>query len=520
MVFGLQNRYSQKSAALRRGRRVLLRTLAASATRGTQSMIGAPAFAAVPRVRLSGWPTARTARAAHLVGICGSGMKALAEMLGGLGWTVSGSDLQPATDTLELLRRKGFRVHRGHSDEFLPSNADLLVYSPAITDSNPERQQATRLGIPQWSYNQMLGELMKTRVGISIAGTHGKSTTTAMVASVLRDAGLSPSAVIGAELVDKGVSGWAGESDLFVVESCEYQKNFLTLSPKHVVLTGIEADHFDFFHDLRETREAFAEFVSRLPSDGHLIIRGDCEATRIAAASSLAEIETFSLRDCTDWWAADLRPTSDGIRFRLFRGETFFTEISLRIPGRHNVLNAVAAAAMCHHVGASAIAIREGLSDFRGTKRRFEVLGSWRGVTLIDDYAHHPTAVTATLRTAREQFPGRRLLCAFQPHQESRTRALLDDFAECFDAADEVFLAPIFTAREKCPEAAERTNAELAERLIARGKSVRLVSSLDRLADELDDAARPGDVLITMGAGDINRIQHELTRRIQRHPAT
>lgn len=502
-------------------------------------MIGAPAFATVPRVRLSGLPTARKAGTAHLVGICGSGMKALAEMLGGLGWTVSGSDLQPATDTLDLLRRKGFRVHRGHSDEFLPSNADLLVYSPAITDSNPERQQAERLGIPQRSYNQMLGELMKTRVGISIAGTHGKSTTTAMVASVLRDAGLSPSAVIGAELIGRGdlrsgeaagsgdprqalggVSGWAGESDLFVVESCEYQKNFLTLCPKHVVLTGIEADHFDFFHDLRETREAFAEFVSRMPSDGNLIIRGDCETTRIAAASSLAEIETFSLRDCTDWWAADLRPTSEGIRFRIFHGETFFTEVSLRIPGRHNVLNAVAAAAMCHHVGASAIAIREGLGEFCGTKRRFEVLGSCRGVTLIDDYAHHPTAVTATLRTAREQFPGRRLLCAFQPHQESRTRALLDDFAESFDAADEVFLAPIFTAREKCPEAAERTNAELAERLAARGKSVRLVSSLDRLADELDDAARLGDVLITMGAGDINRIQHELTRRIQRHPAT
>lgn len=502
-------------------------------------MIGAPAFVAVPHVRLSELPTAHDGLVAHLVGICGSGMKALAEMLSGLGWTVSGSDLQPPTDTLELLRQKGFRVHRGHSDDFVPQNADLLVYSPAITVSNPERRQAERLGIPQWSYNQMLGELMKTRVGISIAGTHGKSTTTAMVASVLRDAGLSPSAVIGAELIGRGdlwseqtagsgdprralggVSGWAGESDLFVVESCEYQKNFLTLCPTHVVLTGIEADHFDFFHDLRETREAFADFVRRLPSDGYLIIRGDCEATRIAAAASLAQIETFSLRDCTDWWAADLQAMPEGMRFRIFHGEMFFTEVCLRVPGRHNVLNAIAAAAMCYHVGVSALAIREGLSDFRGTKRRFEVLGSWRGVTLIDDYAHHPTAVTATLRTAREQFPDRRLLCAFQPHQESRTRALLDDFAESFDAADEIFLAPIFTAREKCTEAAERTNAEFAERLASRGKSVRLVPSLDRLADELDDAARPGDVLITMGAGDINRIQHELTRRIQRHPAT
>ena len=175
---------------------------------------------------------------------------------------------------------------------------------------------------------------------------------------------------------------------------------------------------------------------------------------------------------------------------------------------------------MCHHLGASAIAIREGLSDFSGTKRRFEVLGSWRGVTLIDDYAHHPTAVKATLQTAREQFPGRRLLCAFQPHQESRTRALLEDFAECFGSADEVFLAPIFTAREEGSATAEQTNAELAERIASRGQSVRLLPSLDRLMDELDDAARPGDVLITMGAGDINWIQHELTRRLQRHSAT
>ena len=483
-------------------------------------MIVAPAFAAVSRKRLSGFPTARECPVAHLVGICGSGMKALAEMLSGLGWTISGSDLQPPPDSLAMLGRKGFQVHCGHAPEFVPGDADLLIYSPAIAAFNPERVRAEQLAIPQWSYNELLGELMKTRVGVSIAGTHGKSTTTAMVASVLRDAGLSPSAVIGAELVSNGASGWAGKSDLFVVESCEYQKNFLTLSPTHAVLTGIEADHFDCFQNLLETREAFAEFASRLPSHGHLIIRGDCESTRVAAASSLAQIETFSLRDCSDWWAADLRPTSDGLHFRVFYGDRFFTEVSLRVPGRHNVLNAIAAVAMCHHLGVSASAVREGLSDFRGTKRRFEVLGSWNGVTLIDDYAHHPTAVKATLQTAREQFPGRRLLCAFQPHQESRTRALLEDFAECFGSADEVFLAPIFTAREEGSATAEQTNAELAERIASRGQTVRLLPSLDRLMDELDDAARPGDVLMTMGAGDINRIQHELTRRLQRHPAT
>lgn len=457
---------------------------------------------------------------AHLVGICGSGMKALAELLSGLGWSVSGSDLAPSDETIELLRQKGMRVHKGHASPFLSDDADLLVYSPAIPPSNPERVRALQLGIPQVSYNQTLGELMRTRVGISVAGTHGKSTTTAMVASILRDGGLSPSVVVGAELVNQHVSGWAGEGDLFVVESCEYQKNFLTLCPTHVVLTGIEADHFDFFSNLDETRAAFAEFLNRLPPSGHLLMRGDCEATKIAAASCAAQIETYSLVDSSDWYAAEIQSTVSGNRFRLMHRGEAVAEITLQVPGHHNVLNAVGAAAMCLNVGASADAVCVGLREFRGIRRRFENVGTWNGITLIDDYAHHPTAVKATLQTARQQFPGRRLLCAFQPHQESRTRALLAEFAESFDLADEVFLAPIFTAREKCPEAAEQTNAELADRLALRGKRVHLVSSLDRLTADLDDAARPKDVLLTMGAGDINRIQHELTRRFQRHHST
>ncbi len=458
--------------------------------------------------------------AAHLVGIRGAGMKALAELLNDLGWSVTGSDLQEPTPAMQSVQDRGLRIHCGHNGQNLPRDCDVLVFSPAVGPENPERQSAAHLRVPQLSYSQMLGELMRDRIGVSIAGTHGKSTTTAMTATILDDAGLEPSAVVGAELCGRDVSGWAGTGSLFVVESCEYQRSFLDLSPTHAVILGIEPDHFDYYADLPASQAAFAEFVDQVDATGSLLVRADCPTAMAAARHANAEFETFSLTSPADWRANDIRQSGSGMRFRIFHAGQFFAEICLRLPGQHNVMNALAAAAMTHRLGASPADIRESLREFRGIRRRFEHTGSWRGVTLIDDYAHHPTAIRATLKAAREQFGDRRIWCAFQPHQVSRTLGLLDEFAHCFDDADEVLIVPIYAAREDAGVPAELAVAELASRVTAAGRSVQLLPSLDRLTATLEDVARPGDVVITMGAGDIDRVQHEFTRRLQRNHIT
>jgi UDP-N-acetylmuramate--alanine ligase len=457
------------------------------------------------------------ASSVHLVGVCGSGMRALAELLIGLGWRVTGSDLTAPSSTLRAMQKRGLRFHRGHDDRFLPRDVDVVVHSAAVGEANPERQLAHRLRIPVLSYSMMLGLLMENGVGVAIAGTHGKSTTTAMVAAILTEAGLSPSAVVGAELKDRKTCGWVGEGDLFVVESCEYQRSFLDLKPQYACILNIEPDHFDCFASLDDLIEAFARFAGQVAADGLLLVNGDCPESMAASQRAQSTVVTFSRHRGADWWSADLRPTVAGTRFRVFRGEEFFAEIEVALPGEHNVANALAAIAISHHAGASVEAIRECLWQFTGIRRRFEQLGSWRGVTRIDDYAHHPTAVAATLRTARARFGQRRIWCAFQPHQSSRTAALMSEFSSSFRDADEILIAPTFAARESPGDESDPTAKQLAREIAASGRSVRFCGSLDRVVATLDDEAQPGDVLITMGAGDINRVQHEFTRRLQRN---
>lgn len=456
----------------------------------------------------------------HLIGVCGSGMKALAELLVGQGCTVTGSDLHAPDATIAAFSRRGLRIHAGHEGGFLPLDADLVVYSPAIGGDNPERQHAARLGIPQLSYSQMLGRLMHDKIGVCIAGTHGKSTTTAMTGCVLTTAELRPSVIVGAELCDWRANGWAGDGPHFVVESCEYQRNFLELSPHYAAILGIEPDHFDCFQHFDETIAAFAAFAQRVPAEGSLLIPSGGETARAACVAAAAPVETFGLAPDADWWAGDIRPTTAGIRFRAFYQGEYFTEIALRVPGRHNVLNALAALALSHRAGARVEAIREALAEFPGIRRRFEIVGSWRGVTLIDDYAHHPTAVSVTLATARERFPRRKLWCVFQPHQVSRALALMPEFAAMLCRADEVVIVPVFAARENVDGEPESASREMVDQVIAAGGRARFVPGLDHAVATLDDELQPGDVLITMGAGDIGQVHHAFTRRLQRHHAS
>ncbi|MDQ3333403.1 MAG: UDP-N-acetylmuramate--L-alanine ligase [Planctomycetota bacterium] len=465
--------------------------------------------------------------AAHLVGIGGAGMKALAELLVGLGWKVTGSDSR-ASLTLERMREQGLRVFTGHDDACLPQVVDVVAYSPAIGPENLERSEAAKRSIPQLSLPEMLGALMADRVGIAVTGTHGKSTTSAMVATVLRRAGREPSAAFGAELCGSGRSGWAGKGELLVVEGCEYRRSFLSLRPRHAVVLNVEADHFDCYADVAAVERAFEEFTSLLPENGVLVARGDCSTAMRAVSRSSARIVTFGSAEAGDYWPGDLRQAEGGTRFRLFcRGE-YLAQITLRIPGLHNVTNAVAAAAMCHELGVSPHDLREGLWDFRGVKRRFESVGSWRGRLLIDDYAHHPTAVRAVIEAVRREYPGRKVWCAFQPHQISRTVALLPEFVRALALADGVLVVPIYAARETAinggpaetnAHVAEAVASNLARAITATGTSARFLPSLDLLAEAVDHDTRPGDVVMTMGAGDIDRVHHEFSRRLRRDHA-
>ena len=465
--------------------------------------------------------------AAHLVGIGGAGMKALAELLVSLGWKVGGSDLR-ASQTLERMRRQGLRIFTGHDDSCLPAVLDVLVFSPAVDAGNPERVEAARRSIPQLSLSEMLGALMADRAGVAIAGTHGKSTTTAMTASILRRAGREPGAAFGAELCGSGRSGWAGEGDLLVVEGCEYRQSFLSLKPSHAAILNVEPDHFDCYADLDAVTAAFGQFASRLPADGVLVARGDCAASIEAASHSAARTVTFAIDGPGEYRAADLRVGEWGTRFRVFCRGDYLAELTLRLPGAHNVLNALAATALCHELGVVPQDIRDGLWDFRGVRRRLEAVGSWRGRLLIDDYAHHPTAVRAVLTAIRREYPRRRVWCAFQPHQVSRTIALLPEFAAALAAADGVLVLPVYAARETVHSgsAAEEGNraafeaaTDLAKAIESRGVHSRFLPSLDLLADAVDHVTRPGDVFVTMGAGDIDQVHYEFSRRLRRNHA-
>lgn len=484
---------------------------------------------------MPGEPGVDTRAAVHLVGCCGSGMKGLAELLLGWGYRLSGSDASAATPGIQRLIERGFRFQQGHAADAVPAGTELVVYSQAIADDNPERFAAAQREIPQLPYSRMLSKLTSGRSAVCIAGTHGKSTTTALTGWLLDAAGCAPSALFGAELCGTHASTWSGAGEHFVVESCEFRQSFLDFQPHCAAILSVEADHFDCYADLAETTAAFGAFAARVASDGWLLIRQEDAAAQLAARQAAAPVLTFGLTSEADWWAADLRPNLGhasshepriehqpggvGTRCRLFRRGRFITELEIPLPGRHNVMNVLAAAAMAYELGVTAKQLREGVAEFPGIRRRFERLGSWRGVTLIDDYAHHPTAVQAVLQTAREQFPGRRLKVAFQPHQVSRTSALLAEFVASLKLADELFLLPVFAARETVTTEPRAVSERLADGLRAQGRPVRVCVSLDHLQQVVEDALLPGDLFLTLGAGDIDRMHYGFTRRFFRDPA-
>lgn len=458
-------------------------------------------------------------RSAHLIGVCGSGMKALAEWLTDSGWTVSGSDNRPDSATREALRSRGVVVRTGHAAANLPDACSLVVHSPAVPDNNIELRVARSRGIDCVSYPRMLGRIMADSCGVAVAGTHGKSTTTALIGWILQRAGRRPSVLVGAEFADTGRNGWAGTGDVVVMESCEYRRGFLELSPARTVLLGIEADHFDSFDSLESMTETFRLFAARTRG-GPVYLNADCPHTIKIPRNLETKTVLFGRSTIAHWRATQVQVSVDGLTMRISAGGREAGRASVPLVGTHHVTNALAAVCVCAEMGVDIETILQALTAFPGLRRRFEVAGEYCGVTLVDDYAHHPTAIRAVLRAARRRFPGRRLVAVFEPHQLSRTIALFDDFAAALREADSVFLAPIFTARE---DANATTCHETLQRLQAvvdrDGPPTTAAQSLETLISTLDDAMRPGDVCVTMGAGNVDRIRYEFLGRFQRHSA-
>lgn len=446
-------------------------------------------------------------------------MQSLAGVLLDRGWQLTGSDLEPARAA--WLRRQGVQVRAAHAADHLPANSGLVIYSDAVPADNPERRQAIAQGISQLSYPAMLGQLMAGQRGFAVTGTHGKSTVTAMTAGILLAAGMDPTVVLGAAPKGRDHGGRHGNDSLVLVEACEYRANFLHLLPQTALVLGIEADHFDYFRSLADVETAFRRFLGQLPSGALAIVNRDCPATSRAIAGLGLNLQTFGCDASADWHAENVRSRVGRYRFTLRHCRRLVADVTLSVAGRHQVGNAVAAAALAQAAGAPDEAISEGLRQFRGLKRRLELLGSWQGITLVDDYAHHPTEVRAALAAVRELYPGRRLWCIFEPHQASRTGHLLDEFAASLQNADVVAVAEIVRAREGPPRAGEVQAADLAERTgeagrIGGGPRVIGCHSRREILEQLVAQATAGDVVLTLGAGDIRNVCHGLASRLRR----
>ena len=447
---------------------------------------------------------------AHLIGIAGCGMRALADVLDAAGWEVRGSDMQSDTGL-----DPRFQIYRGHQADAIDHDLDLVVYSDAVPRGNVELRRARQLGVPTLSYPQMLARLMESRAGVAIAGTHGKSTTTAMTGEILLAAGFDPTVVLGATPIGRTSGGRWGRGRWMVVEACEYRANFRHLKPEMAAILNIEPDHFDTFGSPQELETAFARFAGQIPEEGLVLARAECAATQRAIANLACSSESFGLTPAATWQATELRERRGFYSFRVRCRERFVCDVKLLVPGRHNVLNALAAAALASHCGATGTAIRVGLERFAGLHRRLELLGEPQGIALVDDYAHHPTEVTASLTTVRQIYPNRPIWCVFQPHQASRTASLLDEFARSLQNADKIIVAPIFRAREGAERPGEVTAADLAARVVERGHSAIQLASAAEIQHHLLQSLRPGDVLITLGAGDLGTVAHELGKGLR-----
>ncbi|HPF38069.1 MAG TPA: UDP-N-acetylmuramate--L-alanine ligase [Phycisphaerae bacterium] len=460
------------------------------------------------------WSSPFAAKRIHLIGIGGCGMASLGGVLLRCGAIVSGSDLREFGDQAAL-EEMGATIRIGQAPVNISKSCDLVVYSAAIRQDNPELVEAKRRVIPCVKYSEMLGQVMRLRTGHAIAGTHGKSTTTALLAYILRRAGLDPTFVVGAGVRQLGGGSGVGDGPDIIVEACEFDRSFLNLAPKYAAILNIEEDHLDCFDGIGAINEAFRSFASLVPADGVVIANGEDRNVAAALESIGAPIETFGFGDEMTWQARDVTHEGGRYRFHLTRNGDPFLDVRLDgLYGRHQVLNATVAAALAHRANVAPDAIADALRTFEGADRRMKHKGEVGGILILDDYGHHPTEIQVTLRAVKERFPDRRLWVVFQPHQHSRTRFLLNDFARSFGSADRLLIPDIYFVRDSEQMRDAICSEDLVKRVHANGGDATYLPRLEEITQYIVENARSGDVVLTMGAGDVWKISDELVRRL------
>lgn len=454
--------------------------------------------------------TALVGKKFHFIGAGGVGMSGLAKLLIKNACSVTGSD-QTQTAIVEKLCQSGADITIGHNPDNISDETEAVIISAAINPNNPELQKAREEGVKIYKYAQMLGRLMEHYNGIAISGTHGKSTTGGWLVYCLKKVGIDTNFIIGADITQLGTSSGIGDSDYFVAEACEYDRSFLNLNPTIGCILNIEADHLDYYKDVDEIIDAFVQFARRLKPHGTLIANGDDPnvAKVIGKLPHNISCETFGLDTQCNFSARNIKLINGLSHFDIYHNGKLLGKTKISLPGDHNILNALAVTAMAFHAGAKPKKLLKLLDSFSGLDRRMMLKDKINDITILDDYAHHPTEIRATLQAIGQKYHPKRVWCVFQPHQYSRTRFLLDDFAKSFTLADITIVPEIYFVRDTEDEKRKVNSQILVDKIKSKGSNALFIDGFDRICDYLKENVTAFDLVVTMGAGDIWKVADE-----------
>lgn len=454
----------------------------------------------------------RKVKKIHFVGIGGIGMSGIAELLLNLGFEVSGSDIQDS-EIIQKLRSKGATIYQGHSDKNL-NGSDVLVYSSAVRENNPEIIKAKDLGIPVIRRAEMLSELIAVKeTSIAVGGTHGKTSTSSMVGSVLNAAEQDPTLVVGGLVKTLGTNARLGSGDMIIVEADEFDRSFLALRPTISVVTNIELEHTDCYENLEDLQGAFVQFCNAVPFYGEVILCLDSPGIRAILPEIYRPITTYGFSNQADYRAENLRFSENITKYTAFYHDELLGNVVLNVPGQHNILNSLAAIAVGMEMEVPFKTIAQGLKEYDGVRRRFEIKGIENDILVVDDYAHHPTEVAATLQGAREGWK-RRIVAVFQPHLYTRTRDFYRDFADSFLDSDVLIVTDVYPAREDKIEGVDGNMVAQAAKDLGH-RNVKYSPDLENLIDVLDNVVQPGDMVLTIGAGTIWRYNEDYFKHLK-----